>query len=66
VTVKSARAMLPRVLEHRRDSMLKCDWPLDLYVIKEFQPGGVLVGCTLIPWEEIERIQPQLEQTGVS
>lgn len=59
VAVKSARRVLPMVLS-RRKKFGAVHEPLDVHEIREFNATGVLVGCTLIPWGEVERIAGEL------
>ncbi len=54
VRLESARRVLPWVLENR-ESDKTTSRPIDSYTIREFSPEGVLIGCTLIPWREVER-----------
>lgn len=53
-----ARA-LPVLLANRNKSM-SLDYPLGAYLINSVKPTGVEVGCTLVPWEEIDLITPAL------
>ncbi len=54
VRLESARRVLPWVLENRESDKITSR-PVDSYTIRKFSPEGVLIGCTLIPWSEVER-----------
>lgn len=64
VTVASAAKALPMVLRGKRNGNFgPVSLKLDLYEVHSLSPVGLQVGCTLIPWSEIERIKPQLESS---
>jgi len=61
VTVESAKVLLPWAMRYRnKPYFLKAPKQLDTFEVREFTANGVQVGCTLIPWSEIERIKPEL------
>lgn len=55
----SASAMLPVLMQHRKQSAV-LNLPLDSYQIERVNSVGVQIGCTRVPWAEIELIQPEL------
>ena len=60
-TVESAKKLLPWAMIMRRKGVTKVDKRLDVYDIRGFTKDGIQIGCTLVPWSEIDRIKPELE-----
>lgn len=56
--VAAARA-LPVLIANRNKSASLC-LPLDGYTVDRVGPSGVKIGCTSVPWSEIDRIAPEL------
>lgn len=59
ISRSAAVAVLP-VLMAQRSKTTSLKLPLDSYQIDRVSNAGVKIGCTLIPWPEIDRIVPQL------
>lgn len=59
VTVEGALAALPVVLRYRYTGIDR-GHTLDLHDIEALTDAGVKIGCTWIPWSEIDRIAPLL------
>lgn len=59
VSKVAARAVLPILLDRRKSSSA-LNLPIDGYRVDRVSPAGVVVGCTTVPWEEIDRIAPEL------
>jgi len=64
VSVDSAKKALPFVLRHRHSSVSRTGLDVDVHRINRISGDGVLIGCTLIPWGEVDRIAPALLHTG--
>jgi hypothetical protein len=60
VSEAAASRVVPVLLEHRKKSG-ELSIAVDGYQVKRVSKDGVKIGCTLVPWEEIDRIAPQLE-----
>jgi hypothetical protein len=56
----AATAVLPVLLEHRNKAT-SLAIPLESYKIERTNSDGVKIGCTIVPWSEIELIAPQLQ-----
>lgn len=59
VSLAAARRTLPILLARRRITG-DCELPLDGHTIERTGSNGVQIGCTLVPWSEIERLKPLL------
>lgn len=58
VTIASARPLIPWALKHRlKVGPVTDEHKVDLHRINRFTEKGVVIGCTLIPWGEVERLQ---------
>ncbi len=55
-SVESVRKVLPIVLRRRGSRGPVVNLSVDSYRVQEQTKDGVLVGCTLIPWSEVERL----------
>lgn len=60
VSLVAARKVFPVLLEHRKKSTA-LSLPLDSYQIERVGSAGVKIGCTVVPWSEIDLISPQLQ-----
>jgi hypothetical protein len=60
VDADAAKVVLPVLLQHRNTSA-RLNIPLDGHIVSSVDKSGVQIGCTLIPWEEIDRIAPMLK-----
>ena len=56
VSAAAVRALLPVVLDHRRE-VVALDLPLDSYRIQRISAAGVKIGCTLIAWSEVDYLK---------
>lgn len=67
VSVAAAREALPRLLLLRHVRWTPepgAPFEIDLFTIRSTHPEhGVQIGCTLIPWPEVERLETLLQQT---
>lgn len=65
VSLSSARRALPAVMQCRRAGAVVCSDPIsvDIHTVNRISPEGVRIGCTLIPWSEVDRLAKQI---GVS
>lgn len=63
VAVSSARALLP-LLAKCRGQVVDVQRRIDIHTVRQLNREGVLIGCTLIPWAEVDRITPALESVG--
>lgn len=61
VSLSSARELLPWLLLNRKKVGPVNGWQLDLHEVKRITPFGVLIGCTRVPWTEIDRVRPEIE-----
>jgi len=59
VSVAVVRRVLPVVMARRRE-FGAVNLPLDGYTVKNLKEQGVQVGCTLVPWPEVERLETLL------
>ena len=59
-TVESVRRALPIVLRRRNSFGPVCNLMVDSFEVVEQSTEGVKVGCTLVPWAEVERLQALL------
>jgi len=57
---KAAAARVLPILLDQRNTIASLSLPLDSYQINRVSPEGVRIGCTLVPWTEIDRITPEL------
>lgn len=55
----TATAILPILLKHRKKTAA-LNLPLEGFQVGRVSPSGVQVGCTLVPWPEIDRIADTL------
>lgn len=62
VALSAARRLMPYVLEHRGDAEYSGGLQIEIHDIKKFSEEGVLIGCTLIPWLEVERLNNTLKE----
>lgn len=60
VSLAAVRRALPIVID-RRQSPGTLTLPLDGYTINATRSDGVKVGCTLVPWPEVEQLQAALK-----
>lgn len=60
ISKSTAASVLPVLMEHRKQTRV-LDIPVDSFRLNGVSPDGVTIGCTVIPWPEIERIIPQLQ-----
>lgn len=58
VTLESAKKMLPWALAHRRKTTFGpiTGQRIDMHEVRRTSPEGLVIGCTLIPWTEIDRL----------
>lgn len=61
VTAASARCVLPIILRRRESRGAVANLMIDSYAVRELSDAGVQIGCTLIPWDEVERLPALLE-----
>jgi len=59
VSVATVRRVLPIILD-RRNTSGSLNLRLDSYAIQNISANGVKVGCTLVPWAEVDRIALEL------
>lgn len=59
-TLESVRLILPMALRNRRKRGQVITGKVDMHDIHAFTDAGVQVGCTLIPWPELERLAKAL------
>lgn len=59
VTLKSAVRLLPWVLSHKGKEASVSE-RIDVHDITRFSLPGVQIGCTLIPWPEVERLRDMI------
>jgi hypothetical protein len=60
VSVAAARRALPILLD-RRNKSERLEIPLDSYRINQIGKQGVTVGCTVVPWPEVESLKETLK-----
>lgn len=60
ITKKTAISVVPELLSMRGKSAT-LNLPLDSYTIERVDATGVKVGCTLVPWTEIEYLARELK-----
>jgi len=60
VTVESARKLFPLIPEFRHKSESISEQRIDTFDVRSVSPNGVQIGCTLVPWKEVERIAGEL------
>ncbi len=60
-TVESVRRALPIILRRRQSIGPVSNLMVDAHPVVEQSAAGVKVGCTLIPWAEVERLPRLLE-----
>jgi hypothetical protein len=56
VTIESVKRSLDWALKHRSRFGPVKNKHIDLHPIKRFTSEGVLIGCTMVPWTEVERL----------
>ncbi len=61
-SLQSVRKVLPVILRRRDSFGPVCNLKVDSYPVVEHGANGVKVGCTLVPWGEVERLQATLKQ----
>ena len=61
VSVAAVRRVLPVVLARRNDAG-RLDLPLDSYHVDSVNTGGVKIGCTVVPWSEVDYISSRINQ----
>ncbi len=59
ISKAAAAAVLPVLLASRKQST-SLDLPVESYRVNRVNPEGVKIGCTFVPWAEIDRITPEL------
>lgn len=59
VSKNAAEGILPVLLKHRNKTN-RLDIQIDSYRIKSIGASGVKIGCTLVPWEEVEWLATEL------
>lgn len=59
ISLATARTVLPVILD-RRHANENLSLPLDSYRVERVSAEGVKIGCTLVPWEEVELLQKLL------
>ncbi len=64
--MESVRKVLPVVLRRRNSVGPVHNLAVDSYKVVEQSADGVKVGCTLIPWAEVERLPSLLEASNVA
>lgn len=60
ISKAAAKAVLPVLLDNRKKTV-DLDVRVDSYTIDRVSKDGVKIGCTRVPWPEVERIIPQLQ-----
>lgn len=61
VSLTAVKRALPVVLARRKD-FGKLELPLDSYKVQALNESGVTVGCTDIPWPEVDRLAARLAE----
>lgn len=57
VTLESAKKMLPWALAHQRKFGTITGQHVDMHEVRRTSADGILIGCTLVPWGEVERLR---------
>lgn len=63
VSAASVRRALPIILDRRKKETGPMNLPLDGHIISRIDANGVTIGCTRVPWPEIERVNELLKIT---
>jgi hypothetical protein len=63
VRVESAKTLLPWALSRRKKYGAVKNINLDLHPVERVSAQGILIGCTLVPWPEIEALPGLLAAT---
>jgi hypothetical protein len=68
VSLESVRKVLPVVMKHRHGAVDRSfvGLEVDIHPVKRISGDGVLIGCTLIPWPEVDRLQTLLTPDKIS
>lgn len=61
VHLASAQALLPWVIKNRERRGPIKDKQVDLHEVRTFTDDGVQIGCTLVPWSEVDRLSSVLK-----
>lgn len=61
VSRAAAVKVLPILLHHPRSKSVTVDIPLDGHRVTQLSPKGVTIGCTLVPWPEVELVAQALQ-----
>jgi hypothetical protein len=62
VSVAAVRRVLPIVLDNRHGAALHL--PVDGYTIKSTSAIGVKIGCTMVPWTEVDYVEKIIQATA--
>ena len=63
-SLDAVRRALPVVLKHRGKEISPSGLVVDIHTVTRISQAGVKVGCTLVPWAEVEKLAVQIEEVA--
>jgi hypothetical protein len=63
VSLASAKRALPIILDKPRNKTERIGLTIDGHTIERTGPEGVTIGCTLVPWDEVDRLSKLVAAT---